>query len=339
MSNDVSKSWFSVLNNPEEHGYTGTPQEICDRLADEWCSVSPTRSGAWLYCVSADGLHHIHMVLEDSIAMRFSVIKKSYACGMHFEATKGNKQQVEDYINKRGKFEEKGEIIVCSTIRGEIKGCQGKRNDLDDLGDFIEQGFTPSEILSMNPAYYRYETYIRRMFFDKRSKETPPVRDVEVIWCMGESGSGKSYHRMKLIEEYGEDAIYYLTDYSSGGFDGYNGQSILWMEDFRGEMKFGDLLRITDRYKADVHCRYTNAKALWTKIYITSTMHPKEVYRHMVEVDAQGKDKVEQLLRRITCIRYFWKDENGCYHYADFLVDTTVEEMRSYANSVDILED
>ena len=148
LNNDVSKSWFCVLNNPAEHGYTGTPQEICDCLADEWCTTE-TRTGAWLYCISADGLHHIHMVLEDSIAMRFSAIKKSYACGMHFEATKGNKQQVEDYINKRGKFEEKGEIIVCSTIRGEIKGCQGKRTDLDVIGDLINQGLTPSEILEL----------------------------------------------------------------------------------------------------------------------------------------------------------------------------------------------
>lgn len=30
MSDSISKSWFSVFNNPEEHGLTGTPEEICD---------------------------------------------------------------------------------------------------------------------------------------------------------------------------------------------------------------------------------------------------------------------------------------------------------------------
>ena len=30
LNNDVSKSWFCVLNNPAEHGYTGTPQEMID---------------------------------------------------------------------------------------------------------------------------------------------------------------------------------------------------------------------------------------------------------------------------------------------------------------------
>ena len=84
----ISKSWFAVLNNPADHGYTGTPQEVCEKLRSEWLSVSDSRTGAWVYCVSAEGLHHVHMVLEDRVAMRFSKIKKSYAVGMHFEATK-----------------------------------------------------------------------------------------------------------------------------------------------------------------------------------------------------------------------------------------------------------
>ena len=37
MSDNISKSWFAVFNNPEEHGLTGTPEEICDTImhADE----------------------------------------------------------------------------------------------------------------------------------------------------------------------------------------------------------------------------------------------------------------------------------------------------------------
>ena len=128
MSAEVSKSWFAVLNNPAERGYTGTPQEICEQLRDEWIRDSTTRSGAWAYCVSAAGLHHIHMVLEDKVAMRFSMVKKSYAEGMHFEATKGNKQQAEDYINKRHPYDEKGEQVLCVVHAGEIHGRQGKRN-------------------------------------------------------------------------------------------------------------------------------------------------------------------------------------------------------------------
>ena len=36
MSKDlISKSWFCVFNNPEEHGYSGSPQEIVDKLTED----------------------------------------------------------------------------------------------------------------------------------------------------------------------------------------------------------------------------------------------------------------------------------------------------------------
>ena len=71
MSDTVSKSWFAVFNNPQQHGYDGEPSEVIDRLISEWISNNPTRSCAMTFCVSADGLPHVHMVLEDVKAMRF----------------------------------------------------------------------------------------------------------------------------------------------------------------------------------------------------------------------------------------------------------------------------
>ena len=47
MNDLTTKSLFCVFNNPEEHGYSGTPQEIIDRLREEWIASSPTRTGAW----------------------------------------------------------------------------------------------------------------------------------------------------------------------------------------------------------------------------------------------------------------------------------------------------
>lgn len=92
MKDAVTKSWFAVLNNPAEHGYAGTPEEVCSRLRDEWLIGGTERTGAWAFCVSADGLPHVHMVLEDVKAMRFSAVKMSYAAGAHFEVTKGTKK-------------------------------------------------------------------------------------------------------------------------------------------------------------------------------------------------------------------------------------------------------
>ena len=123
MSAEVSKSWFAVLNNPAERGYTGTPQEICEQLRDEWIRDSTTRSGAWAYCVSAAGLHHIHMVLEDKVAMRFSMVKKSYAEGMHFEATKGSRRRTTSTSGIRMTKKENRSFV--SYMPGKFTGGRG----------------------------------------------------------------------------------------------------------------------------------------------------------------------------------------------------------------------
>ena len=365
MADAVSKSWFAVFNNPQEHGYHGSPPEICERLRAEWC-VSETRVGAWAYCIkhycghypvyNGDGkflryahaendeekarippdLHHIHMVLEDQTAMRFSVVKNTYAIGMHFEGTKGNKKQAEDYISKTGEYSEDAnkkaglpwEEIIYVSRKGVICGRQGQRSDLDEIGAKIATGATPREILSEKIGYYRYESIIRKAYYDRQDKLTPAEREVKVVWHVGESGSGKSYSRIRLIDEIGEENIYYLTDYTPGSmWDGYNGQVCVYMEDFKGEIRFGDLLRYLDKYKMDLHARYTNVKALWNEIHITSVLHPIGVYRRMLSEKDQQNDKVDPLLRRISVLRYHWKDTDG-YHERDFPPRTSLETMR-----------
>lgn len=65
MKNDsVSRSWFCVFNNPEEHGFSGAPDEIVERMKDCWIDGNPQRSCAVTYCISADGLKHCHAVLK-----------------------------------------------------------------------------------------------------------------------------------------------------------------------------------------------------------------------------------------------------------------------------------
>ena len=95
--------------------YEGIPQVICEKLMSEWVGNSETRSGTWIYCVSADDLHHVHMVLVDTETIGFTEMKKYYGGLLHFDSVKANKQQADDYINQRGEFEQKGETIeyIC----------------------------------------------------------------------------------------------------------------------------------------------------------------------------------------------------------------------------------
>ncbi|MDR1563784.1 MAG: hypothetical protein LBS74_02395 [Oscillospiraceae bacterium] len=305
------RSWFCVFNNPREHGFKGTEQEICDAVADLWLMDNPQRTCAVIYCVSADGLEHCHVVLEDTKTMRFSTVKKVYP-SMHIEPTKGNKEQAEDYINKRGKWEEKGEKVLAKTQHGEIKGVQGQRRDIEIISEMLEAGKTPREILELSFGNYRYETSIRKAYFAKRDKETPFMRDLEVYYHVGESGSGKSYTSQKLINEYGEYKLFVMSNYENGLFDGYNGEQILFMDEFRGHMKFSLFLKVIDVYKGEFPARYSNIKGLWNQVHITSVLPPEALYSNMVK-ENQHIDSIQQLKRRITYVVYHYIDEDGKY--------------------------
>ena len=332
MSQDVTLSWFATLNNPADHGYPGSPQEVCEQLSDEWIQDSTTRTGAWAYCISAEGLHHVHMVLEDAVAMRFSMVKKTYAIGAHLEPTKGSKKKAEDYIYKRHPYDEKGEIVKCVVTAGRIRGAQGKRSDLERIEELIQDGKTPSEILDENFAYYRYEKEIRKAYFRRCLVNTPSVREVKVHLIVGESGTGKSYIYTQLCDKHGDDNVCIVTDYAIGGLDHYAGQPILFMDEYKGQFPFSTFLTLTDKYKAQIHARYSNIWTLWNEVYITSVYPPERLYQLMVPLGNWDYDSRQQMYRRITDITYTYKAGTEYKRYTVPMSDyTTYQALEAEA--------
>ena len=319
------RSWFCVWNNPQETLELTEPNEIAEKALEMWLQDKPTRTGAVAYCISALGLHHLHMVLEDNNKARFSALKNAFPKA-HLEPTRGTKEQAEDYINKRGKYEEKGEQVLYIAKFGEIKGCQGQRKDFEILEQFIEEGKTPNEILDMSFGYRRYEKLIRDAYYRKREKETPFLRDIKVYWHVGLSGSGKSFVANQIIEEYGEDNMYFVTDYENGGLDRYNGERVLFLDEFRGQIRYSTLLAMLQGYKQQFHARYSNITGLWTEVHITSVLPPELVYSNMVN-EHKELDTIQQLLRRITEVVYHWKvgEEYMSYH-------EPIEDYTTYKN-------
>lgn len=314
----VSRSWFAVFPYPEQHGYSGTPEEICEQLKQGWIGDNPLRRGWWGYCISDKGMPHVHMVLEGSGSMRFSAVKKAYPTA-HLEPTKGNKKQVLAYIKKESPFDEKGEQVICFTFHGNIEGNKrfvlSNNNDtLQTIEQLIEEGMTPDAIMAEDIRLREKESLIRKAYFAKRYKETPPQRDVKIVWHCGESGTGKSYTYIKLCEKFGDDNVYFFSDYAnkgSGGFDNYGGQPILFMDELKREsLPYELLLTIMQGYRTQIHCRYSNCFALWSEVHITSIFSPKDIYGGMVNWETQAKDTIKQLLRRITQYVYHYQ-ENG----------------------------
>lgn len=325
VKGSTSTSWFCVINNPEEHGFTGTYKEILEQIAQTWIT-DEYRACAMTYCVSEAGLHHVHMVLSDDTSHRFSYIKKLYPMA-HCEETLGSKKQAEDYIYKKGAFEDATEKILEIYKHGEIKGRQGKRNDLDRINEYLNEGFTPSEIFKLNLSYRRYEKITRDAYFELKRQNLPVYRDVYVEWHCGAAGTGKSHEYVNLCDEYGRDNVYFANDYDNGGsalFDKYNAEKIVFIDEFKGQITFTKLLSLLDGYTSQVHCRYNNVYMLWDKVYISSIFPPELLYKKMVQEDTHI-DTVEQLKRRIDKIVYHYKSNNQFKKY-----ELSMKEYVSY---------
>ncbi len=354
-----ARSWFIVCPNIEANGVCGLNAEkiatmseeaLCQYVVDKWSTDK--RSAACLYCISEAGMKHLHIVLCSTSAFTFSTVKKFLGEKAHIEETMGKKQQVEDYINKRGAFAEKGERIIAKAQQGELVGRQGNRSDLEVIRKAIDEGMTWKEVRRLNDKYFdnKMTTLIKNMYFDKRDRETPFKRDVRVHWLYGRSGSGKTGIMYELIEKYGEGNIYLVSDYQNP-FDGYSGEPIIILDEFRGQLPYAVLLGMLEGYKKEIHCRYANVLGLWTDVYITTIKTPEEAYAKMIDKEEEKTDPISQLLGRITDVNYCYRvnratgtklDRNG--NPAEFYrYQITGEEyreltMRTYITATDEIE-
>lgn len=330
-----------LKQDPTEY-HSLTEQQICDDVLNKWVGDDDKRTGAVLFCVSALGLEHLHCVFESEKTFRpLSALKKLFP-KVHIEITKGNKKQVEDYINKVGKFEEKGEKIIAKSQVGEIKGCQGKRTDLispDQIKEFILEGKKPQEIFWEYPQTLKSKGVVETLFYIHRKNTTPICRKVNVHWLFGSTACGKSYSYVELCEKYGVSEVYRVNDYANP-FDTYQGEKILFLDEFRGNLPYGTLLGLLDVYQGQVRARYNDKVGLWSDIYITSPYTPFELYQNVSERN-DDIDKLEQFIRRIDdivyCFKYTAFDNSGifyCKYDVDFDLHSDSEMIREQCSHV-----
>lgn len=242
---------------------------------------------------------HLHIYFAFENARFGNSVKKVFPTA-HIDYCGGGNKSVRDYVFKQGqKWEgsEKEETKIDGTQyeNSELPGepGQGARSDLDFIKEQIDKGKTPREILEMNPRNYFYEKYIGEMFYNKRCAETPIKRDINVVVHTGVAGSGKS-HVLTTLEE---TKLFIGADYSVALFDNYEGQEILFLDEFRGQIPYNQLLIVLDGYKMPIHARYFNKYSLWNDVHITSVIPVEEWYNN-----DNIRDTFEQLKRRISKI-------------------------------------
>ena len=341
MENYTSKSWMITMANPEDHGFVGSEQEICDQIVNKFIEGHQNWSIYVAYCISEKGFRHCHIACTTKTTTRLKQISKIFNTA-HIEVLKGTRQEVLDYINKTGKFSDDTEKVIATSKFGLIEGRikkNKKENTLDVIDKQINEGKTPTEIISQGIRFAKYKNQIDELFLIKKNNETEILRNLKVYYHVGKSGTSKTYSTVvELTKKYGEDNVYVANDFTKEGYsiwDNYQAEEYVVLDDLRNEIPFSKMLTILDKTKKTLYARYKNKKAVYKEIHITSVYPPEELYTSGIIID-KDRDEIEQLLRRIDYVIYHKKDSKGNYlkfcisarDYKDY--DTLLKNAENY---------
>ncbi len=330
------------------------PEFLAQYFINLWEDSGKARKAGIAVCISAQGLYHAHIACYGNTTTLKRVSDVLF--NSHIEPQLGNKTELTSYLNKEGKYAEKDECVLYTQGLEVIEDKQGKRNDLAEIEQLLNNGLTPEQIFWESFRYRKYEKMIKADYLARRIRETPLIKTMRNEWHWGASGTGKTYTYVKLCEQYSPDEVYICNDYanstgSAGGFDFYANTpaKIVVLDEFRGGMGYAQLLSMLDVYSRNQqHCRYQNVYNLWESVIICSIYSPEEVYEMMVNDKNKQTDSFKQLMRRLNTIVYHYINDKGEYktysllasQYTDSasMIRLAEQEERNVGNEIDMFE-
>lgn len=226
--------------------------------------------------VGESGTPHFQGYVELKGQMDFHIVHEMLRKA-HIEIRWGTAQQAADYCRKDGAFIEWGTI-----------SAQGERTDIHMVAEMIRDKYSMLEIASTYPIqyikYFKGIWALQAALIEPRN-EVPTVK----VYC-GPTGTGKSYKARSWLPE-----AYIWHPQQGQWFDGYRGEKQVIFEEFRGQIPFGMVLSLLDRYCCKVQYKGGVTEFAATEIAFTSPVSPSEWYLSLGE-----NDRLDQLLRRIT---------------------------------------
>lgn len=227
--------------------------------------------------------HQGFIVFKNQISSSVKGLKKigSLVGGSaHVEPMQGSLKDNTVYCSKEGELTELG-----------VKPAQGDRSDLKDVVDRIASGETTAdEICMSDPVYYHMYGRTLSKAEDIAARKRFRTEMTQGIWYWGGTGVGKSH---KAFEDFDPERCYVkcLTD---EWWDGYTGQEVVILNEFRGNIAYSELLALVDKWPHSVKRRNREPMPFVSKtVIVTSSLSPADCYHGVAE-----RDSLTQLYRR-----------------------------------------
>lgn len=178
---------------------------------------------------------------------------------------------------------------------------QGQRTDLIEAAAEVRAGRSVDSIVIEAPqVFHNYGRTLERIEeIVLRSKHRTEM--TVGVWLWGPTGVGKSH---RAFEGYSNDTHYVLNLEDNGWWEGYVGQDIVIINDFRGQIRYSELLNLVDRWPHSVKRRNRAPMPFVSKkVIITSSMPPEQVYHNVA-----AQDSLDQLTRRFEIVEISSRD-------------------------------
>lgn len=272
------KNWVFTLNN-----YTSQQEEVIRNKQQEGI-IKYVRYGKEI--APTTGTPHLQGYIQFTKKITLSSIKKKLGINsIHLKPAMGTLEDNIKYTGKDGDITEYGEPTR-----------ERQRTDLRTLKEKVKQGLSMEQIIDDCENYQQLK-YVELL--KKHAKMPEPMKRT-IKWYYGSTGCGKT---RKAVEEAQGD--YYITMNSLKWWDGYDGQKVIIIDDFRRDFcTFHELLRILDRYPYRVNVK---GGSIWLSqrtetIIITAPLRPEDIY--------ETREDVQQLLRRIDIVERIGDQQN-----------------------------
>ena len=271
----------------------GDPAVVAENLRS-WSAVKYFVFGEE---VGENGTPHLQGYVELKDKAKWTTVhNKLPKC--HVEGRKGPARKASLYCKKgeqpKAEWEQHGEdgpnfgLNARVTEEGVLSN-PGKRSDLESVADMVRSGKRLRHIAQEEPVtFIKYHKGIQalKMTLIEPRNQVPTVKVF-----IGRAEAGKS----RAAREWLEENFYVWHPQQKEWFDGYEGEKKALFEEFRGQLPFGMILSLLDRYDCKIQYKGGICEFAATQIAITSPIHPRDWY-HLIDQN----DKIDQLLRRIT---------------------------------------
>lgn len=227
------------------------------------------------------GYEHWQLMVHTKKKMTISGMSKLFP---HSNIEPSRSKAAEEYV-----WKEETRVEGSQFQKGTPIFNRNNKHDWDTIKQLAKEGRmeeVPSDI------YLRFYPTLKRI---KTDNEQPCMRGkVEVRLFLGPTGTGKTH---RAWDEFGVQDTYSKIA-TTKWWDGYKGQTQVIIDEFRGIVSVGTLLRWLDPagYPLSLEIKGGQVNAKFTKVILTSNLHPEQWYP---ELDKASKDA---LLRRLKII-------------------------------------